>query len=142
MFARASIPWLLMHELKLLWRSLGQRKGATPAKRRPFRVPPWLVAVIVIGLVSAVFIPAALSLRDTEIVDQKQRQCDLLRLVDHNGNHVELSIAESVVGANLVRPGNGIHEICGSTYNRLSVSGRSGSHYQEAEYRIDDGLPR
>ncbi|MCW5714132.1 MAG: hypothetical protein KIT43_06445 [Bauldia sp.] len=67
MFRRASIPWLLAHELKLVWRSLGSKKTGSQKKRR-LRIPPWLVAVIVIALISAAFIPAAISLRDVEIV--------------------------------------------------------------------------
>lgn len=68
MFARASIPWLLAHELRILWRSLGGKKKAGPAKKRRISFPSWLVAVLVIGVISAAFIPAALSLRDVEIV--------------------------------------------------------------------------
>jgi ABC-2 type transport system permease protein len=68
MFARASVPWLLANELRLLWRSFGGKKGAANGKKRRFRFPPWLAAVLIVAVVSAAFVPAAISLRGVEIV--------------------------------------------------------------------------
>lgn len=68
MFRRASIPWLLAHELRIVWRSVGSRKKPGPAGKRRLRIPSWLVAVLVVAVVSAAFIPAAMALRDVEIV--------------------------------------------------------------------------
>jgi ABC-2 type transport system permease protein len=69
MFARASIPWFLGHELRVAWRSFGaaQKRGAVPKKRR-FRISPVAGALIILAVATALGVPAALALRGVEIV--------------------------------------------------------------------------
>lgn len=67
-FRRTSIPWLMAHELRIAWRSIGSggKKGA-PKKSGFWRSPiTGVVILLVLGM--GVGVPAALALRNTEIV--------------------------------------------------------------------------
>ncbi|MGD9738120.1 MAG: hypothetical protein AB7O56_09710 [Bauldia sp.] len=68
MFRRASIPWLIAHELRVAWRSIGSggRKG-TPKKGGFWRSPITGVAILLV-LGMAIGVPAAMALQGTEIV--------------------------------------------------------------------------
>lgn len=69
MFAPASIPWLLGHELRIAWRAIGSsgRKGAARKKRSWMRSPVFGVAIVLL-LATGAGIPAAIALRDTDII--------------------------------------------------------------------------
>jgi ABC-2 type transport system permease protein len=66
MFARASIPWFIAHELRVTWRTWFQRRRR---KQRRFNVPvPVVVGIILAVATGALGVPIAISLRDTEFV--------------------------------------------------------------------------
>jgi len=66
MFARASIPWFIAHELRVTWRTWFQRRGR---RKRRISVPIPVVVGLILGIATlAVGVPVANSLRDTELV--------------------------------------------------------------------------
>ena len=66
MFARASIPWFIAHELQVTWRTWFQRRDR---KKRRIQVPvPIVVGLILVVATGAFGVPVALSLQGTELV--------------------------------------------------------------------------
>ena len=66
MFARASVPWFIVHELRVTWRTWFQRRGR---KKRRITVPIPVVVALILGIATlAIGVPVANALRDTELV--------------------------------------------------------------------------
>ena len=66
MFARASVPWFIVNELRVTWRTWFQRRGR---KKRRITVPIPVVVALILGIATlAIGVPVANALRDTELV--------------------------------------------------------------------------